>query len=519
MRNWSINLLIAGLFLFMISFWASQPALAGYEDPVPEGQLIKAYIDVAYFQLWKHSNGVWQDTDHDGTHDLPGQVKTWSYKVTGVLGKLINSWDVTGVRVRYLGIDEWSPAIYQQCGGYGGMSFEDFDKRILLYSAAKGHEGKVWAETRLPGDLSYTLHYENIRLAGNPEESDVEIAKKGAMDLKDDKNIQFLKTLGIPLQVPSGGFLQMAEGWNYWIPYIVEIYGKPKQLPDLYVKNLDPGTDEAEDGVKYTGTVVFGLAADYGKPVKATLSVTNNGWAAPTGNGSYFDETWQVEFKPGEEKTFKFAWTGDASGNTLVAKIHPVDPPNDVNWDNNKQEVYVPPVEREESGPGELTFQAVSQDRTITREPGTAKWTDWVTATLRPPKPVPPRGRVTWWRITSAELTYPKKHPEFTFGTPYPPEGTVTVAMEPREHEAVVEFQEDWAMDGAQIYSILEDRMMAVEPKYYTITVRYTIEYEYRWTERDSEGHSYTRTARGTTSGTVSGQLLVNGTGVWSLAQ
>ncbi|MGI9951300.1 hypothetical protein V3F56_02970 [Moorellaceae bacterium AZ2] len=517
MRKAIANLLAAG-FLFILGLFSAHPASAAYEDPVPEGQLAKSYIDVAYFQLWKHSNGVWQDTDHDGIRDMPGQTKSWSYKVNGVLDNLANRWDVTGVRVRYLNNNEWNQAVYQQNNGYAGMTFEEFFTKILSFTATQGYEGKVWAETHLE-DLSYTLHYEGIRLAGDPGVSDVEAAKGGAMDLKWPPNRDILKTLGIPLQVPPGGFLQMAEGWNYWVPYIVEIYGKPKQLPDFYVKSLDPGTEEAEEGVKYTGTVVFGLAADYGKPVKATLSVTNNGWPAPTADGRYFDESWQVEFQPGEEKAFRFTWTGDSSGNTLVAKIHPVDPPNDVNWDNNKQEVYVPPVEREESGPGELTFQAVSQDRTITREPGTAKWTDWVTATLRPPEPVPPRGRVTWWRITSAELTYPKKHPEFTFGTPYPPEGTVTVAMEPREHEAVVEFQEDWAMDGAQIYSILEDRMMAVEPRYYSITARYTIEYEYRWTERDSEGHSYTRTARGTTSGTVSGQLLVNGTGVWSLAE
>jgi len=126
---------------------------------------------------------------------------------------------------------------------------------------------------------------------------------------------------------------------------VVELAVKPL-APDMYVKVLDPGTSEAEPGRKYTGTVVFGLAADYPVPVKAALSVTNNGWAAPLadGSGRYFDETWLEEFQPGEEKAFNFTWTGDASGNTLVAKVHPATPPDDRDWSNNSQEVYVPPA-------------------------------------------------------------------------------------------------------------------------------------------------------------------------------
>lgn len=125
----------------------------------------------------------------------------------------------------------------------------------------------------------------------------------------------------------------------------VDVVVKPI-APDMYVKVLDPGTSEAEPGKKYTGTVVFGLAADYPVPVKAALSVTNNGWAAPLadGSGRYFDETWLEEFKPGEEKAFNFTWTGDAAGNTLVAKVHPATPPDDRDWSNNSQEVYVPPA-------------------------------------------------------------------------------------------------------------------------------------------------------------------------------
>jgi hypothetical protein len=515
MRKLISNLLIAGLFLF--GLFTPKPALAAYEDPVPEGQLIKSYIDVAYFQVWKHSNGTWQDTDHDGTRDMPGQTKTWSYKVTGVLNNYTNQWDLTGVRVRYLNVNEWNEAIYQQNNGYAGMSYEDFDKNILYFASAQGYEGKVWAETNL-SDLSYTLHYDGIRLALDPGISDMETAKKGAMNLKIDQNIQFLKTLGIPLSVPPGGFLKMAEGWNYWVPYIVEIYGKPKlPAPDLYVKTLDPGTSEVVNGNAYTGTVVFGLAKDYHKPVQAKLTLTNNGWSIPGVDGQV------VEFKPGEEKSFTFVYHGDSGGCNLLAKINPIDPPDDKDWSNNKKEIYVPPVQIK-PGKGELTFQAYSQGGPdiygnyippMPREPNTAKWTDTVKATLRPPAPVPPRGTLDWWKITSAKLTYPKKHPEFTFGHPLEPVGTVTIDMTPNGHEATAEFREDWSLNGAPIYDILEDRMIP-GPTEYTITADYTIEYQYHYTECDEDG-CWTVTETATKSGSASGQLLVNGTGVNSL--
>ncbi len=517
MRKLILNLLIAGLFL--LGLFIPKLALAAYEDPVPEGQLIKSYIDVAYFQVWKHSNGTWQDTDHDGTRDMPGQTKTWSYKVTGVLDNLTNQWELTGVRVRYLNTNEWNEAIYQQNNGYAGMSFDEFDKKILLYASAKGQEGKVWAESHLQGELSYTLHYEGIRLASYPGISDVEAAKNEAMDLTWPPNRSILKSLGIPLSVPPGGFSKMAEGWNYWVPYIVEIYGKPKKpAPDMYVKILDPGTSEVIPGNAYNGTVVFGLASDYQTPVQGTLTLTNNGYPVPGVDGQ------TVTFYPGEEKSFNFVFHGDAGGCKLVAKIHPVDPSADRDWSNNSKEVYVPARQQPKAGPGELTFQAYSQEGpdiygnivpSMPREPNTAKWTDTVKATLRPPAPVPPRGTLDWWKITSAKLTYPKKHPEFTFGHPLEPVGTVTIDMTPNGHEATAEFREDWSLNGAPIYDVLEDRMVP-GPTEYTITAEYEILYQYHYTECDEDG-CWTVTETATESGNASGQLLVNGTGVNSL--
>jgi len=498
-----VNLLLASLFL--MALFGAGPALAASEEPVPEGQLVKSYIDVAYFQTWMHSNGTWQDTDHDGTKDQPGQTKDWSYEVKGVLEPLALQYDITGVRVRYLSNDDWNGSLYQQAGGYAGWDFNDFDLNILRYTSAEGNEGKVWAEEN---GLDYTLHYEGIRLATRAGVSDTEKAKNWAMDLKRDDMQAILSTLGIPLQVPAGGISKMAEGWNYWLPYIVEIYGTPKEKPkapnfsveldpgcpqvngeytavpgqkytalvkfrvDKPVKNqtawppfdvvvaglhqvgstwwpasLDyiagPGSIEQENGLEpwipiipadvqihlltfntentevvgtfewtanrdtqalaadinlgypednplpytltfyaegeagnlyadnvqvvpikvivpdmytristgatetnpgqaYTGTVTYGLKDDFPYPVKATLLMANNGYSVTASDGTPLNDQTPVEFQPGEEKTYSFTWHGVEGGNTLVAKIHPVNPPDDKNWNDNKDEKFVP---------------------------------------------------------------------------------------------------------------------------------------------------------------------------------
>lgn len=176
----------------------------------------------------------------------------------------------------------------------------------------------------------------------------------------------------------------------------------------------------------------------------------------------------------------------------------------------------------DEGGSDGLTFQAVDQLREDKRPANTAKWTDWVTATLKAKKPSPPKGSITSWSVTSAKLTYPKKAEKFTFGHPLPPEGTVTVDMNPSGHGATVEFMEDWSMNGAFIYDSLAGKMVD-GPTKYQITASYTVDYTYKWktSHRGSDGkkHTTTHTGSGTDSGTVSGNLLVNGTGVNSRGQ
>ena len=309
-------------------------------------------------------------------------------------------------------------------------------------------------------------------------------------------------------------FLENIEGWRYYLPFVVYWYAtpdKPKELPDFYVKSLTSSTSATEEGKKYSGTVTFGLK-DYHESVQANLTLTHNGHSVGGVDGQ------TVTFNSGEEKTFNFNFTGQNGNSFLLARIDPVGA-EDKNPADNQKTLDIPQLERPEPElNAKLTLQAVSIDQAVKRKPGEAKWTDRVTATLKPDAPIPPRGRLDWWKITKAELYHPKKHKDFTFGTPYQPQGHVLTPMELNEHTATLLFQQNWSMDGTPIYSMIEKKMMTTEkPRAYPIQVNYTIEYQYSYVVCSLTG-CYTVTKRATKSSKETANLLVTGTGVDSKA-
>lgn len=458
---------------------------AALAAPSQEGILYE--VGAGYFDVWKHTNGTWQDNDNKPGPDKPGQRKTILTTVT-CPQFFKEKYKLTRVEVKLFPTESQ----YNKSPRAQWQPWEDFKEGILQYLPADLTESSIKKSSE---DLSRGIVTIQHTFTLSPK----------TLDLKSPAIRNFLN-------MSEKEFNDMAEGWRWYYPFTVIWYGVPDAAPDLYVKTLDPGTDEVKQGKRYNGSVTFGLKPDYPKPVRAKLILTHNGYPVYPINGQI------ITFQPGEEKSFNFSFTGQDSDSRIEAKIKPVDISDDSNWENNTKWVEIPMFREPQPVSGSLTFQAVSQDRSITRPVNTAKWTDWVTATLKPSAPEPPRGTLDWWKITSARLTYPKKNPNFTFGTPYGPIGTRTINMNAHGHTATVEFQEDWAMDGAKIYSILEKKMMAEKPKYYTITAEYTIKYQYSWIECDEDG-CWTETRVATTSGVATGQLLVNGTGVDSRAQ
>lgn len=377
-----------------------------------------------------------------------------------------------------------------------------------------------------------TIHLET-NIAANPKMAGSQIDFPSLINITTLQDFERFQSLGADIPDTIGERRAQLEKQGkslYVMPmfllFTAEVEVENDNLPDISVRlsNL-PG--ETQGGQKHQGRVTVKHEGNVDFAVTVKLGLTHNGYTISGVDGQ------MITLQPGESKSFDFTFTGITNTeSTLEAKVWPVDPvSDDANWANNSYKVLIPPDYIDVDVPlsGKLILQAVSQSKKTTRPPGEAKWTDWVTATLKPDAPTPPRGTLDWWRITKAELTYPKKHPEFTFGTPYQPKGTVTVPMNIKSggHEAEVVFQQDWSMDGTPIYSILEKRMMTTEkPRAYPIEVTYTIEYQYSWrecdTSYDEEGNPHTSCWTETRTRTVSSKetasLLVTGTGVDSKA-
>ncbi|RDV81180.1 Athe_2463 domain-containing protein [Ammonifex thiophilus] len=414
------------------------------------------------------------------------------------------------------------------------------------------------------------------------------------------------------------GVMFHLKGGSVW--YVSVPLGPP--VPDFYAK-VTPQEQRGKPGSGVSFNVEVGCKGDpYGElGMRVILAHKTQGGSQPVpfsleGRQSRVSEGEGVSYldvypaRAGGTYTFTVQLQVQSEPSELVVQVLPmlwegmpvglderdILPYLDADPANNEARARIVPSQEPvkptvQAGPG-LTFQAVSQDRTIVRDPGTAKWTDWVTATFAPlavqdvvaegespdyavavaPRPpdyhgfrcecdCPDYSRIVSWRIVSAKLTYPKRNPEFTFGTPYPPlcgdsvigpgsqlivdscgnkyrgsvildpDKTVTVEMKPTAdgHRAQVEFQEEWGMDGAQIHSQLEDRDMVLEPRYYTLCA-WDIEVEvvYEVIHHHlvcTKSGCYCRTSvRGPyvyryKLAPVTGKLLVNGTGVTSLAE
>lgn len=514
---------LAAVFFFMAAF-LSVPAFAVAGNPICWDIL------TAYYDVWKHVDGTWQNQSGTNIPAVPfdetkGYNTSARYGVEYSQGKfafttfsaldLLKDYTFTGFEVITPSDPRFNQELYNRTWGQvdpknpdgGPLKRTDFNREIFKYSKPLIN----------PSAIVTNLDLDNGQ-----------VTIKWRFDLPEKGTGLNRKTNRMPGDTKDPSQLSnLAEGYRWYLPAIGIWYGVPKSQPDFYVSDLLPGTAEYTPGETYQGQVTFGLNG-VNESMEARIDVTVDAeevileWEGQTFPGS---PAW-ITLEPGQPKTFKIKWTAPNKPQvTLRAHIASKDNGiKDSDPSNNTRQVRVNSVERNAvTGPGTLAFQAVDQSRVITRPKNTARWTDYVTATLKPPAPLPPWGRIDWWEITGASLTYPKKNPGFTFGTPYPPVGTKTISMKPDGHVATVEFQEDWGMDGARIYSLLEKKLMAENPEEYTLTARYTIKYQYSWTEieTDDDGTiiSWTETRTGTTSGTASGKLLVNGTGVDSRAQ
>lgn len=499
-----ISLII--LLSFLISL-IPLPALAEGE------QLIHQEIMVSYFDIWKGNN--WIDTDYDGRPDRPGERKNPSFKYQAP-SEILEKYEITRVEI----IRPVNEQNYNEAGGrlydFNGkgldspMDWAEFDSFYHAYQAAiNGVSAKLVDGQKGEAEVTWDIY-----LKDNPENS--------ALDLKDANIRNFLG-------LNEERFSQYSEGWRWFMTGILRWYGIPKTAgPDLYVDSIDPGTSQTEPGKTYRGTVVFVLKENYDKPVKAKLELTHNGNPVPEVNGKI------VTFNPGETKEYTFSFTGiDGTDSVIVARIVPIEPDTDVDMSNNEKKVIIPSAGEEEVviGEGTLVLKAKSPEGydvwgrwqpSVERPVNTAKYGDTITAYFTAPPPPNPGWdcyRLKEWKLLEAKIVYPKRHPDFTFGWPKPPQGTVTLNMkiDDEENKATASFLEDWSINGSFVY-ILPEKRMVDGPTYYPVTVQYKMLWEYRKGRKecdengcrcvDWEDHSRTL------SKTVTVKLLVNGTAI-----
>lgn len=298
--------------------------------------------------------------------------------------------------------------------------------------------------------------------------------------------------------------------------------------------------DEAQPG--QTVTVAGKITNESDTPITTLVQ-----WYL--GSKKVFEDTVTID----KTKNLNIPFTMPDSSTLVTVQVNPGhnQPPDEATWDDNKDSATInliaptPPAETQ-TGSG-LTFQAVSQYSVVTgkpdtgksiREPNTARWTDTVTAYLRPLKirtkvtngavdyattvapPKPDResecGSASYNKLDdysiTATLIYPKQNTRYTFGDPVPPVGTdqyyefknklppsgstltTELTWNNQEQAAVGQFKEMWAENGIRVQSIMHPELNSwiQKPQEYmltatniNVTVKYTTHYNIRHCTED----------------------------------
>ena len=295
-----------------------------------------------------------------------------------------------------------------------------------------------------------------------------------------------------------------------------------------------------------TDTINVGQSAYY----TAMYTPPNGTPYSVTQSGSFWSDS-----DPSSAKSFgEGIFQGESAGGPIVVEAQ-YTPPGGIQLTATAS-LMVQGQQQQQPGKGyngTLTFQATSQSGTIdaltgqpgaviTRTPNTAKWTDQVTATLKAGTPPDPQlasnekfDGFNRWQITGATLSYPLKNPGFTFGDPVDPVNGATTSTGmsransgPPQATATAQFQENWSMDGADIYDLQTQTTMASNSQGFYPSAAFAVQYTYTYqvwqvigTNSDGSpiwGWGPPQIGSGTVHGTAAGTLTVDGTGVNSLA-
>ncbi|ABO49475.1 hypothetical protein Dred_0940 [Desulforamulus reducens MI-1] len=496
------NTPLLAIMMLVAFFFASITPAALAEEPQQE-QLFHRLIISGYYAMYKDGSGNWV------AEEFPGQINKVSLGQTRnmLIGQIPCQVKAKGkiTRVEVKTIDTITSDIYNEMEAnkttfWRPLSYDGFNKMYLQKKSGQINPGVIILNDQ--GDVEVTA-----RVLLGPDGNRVHVAQEP----------------DLAQYYANATWAPHSSAVLWTVPVVLEWYGIPivQELPDFSTKFKQSSFTDITPGQKITTSVTYSLNADHPQAETAKISLKHiiNGTAYTV---EKLDQA-QVTLNPGEVKTVTFTVTASEVDSEIESTIEPLKG-IDKNPANNKDKAVISVIKPlPPAGNADLTFSAVSQSKKTPRPAGTAKWTDWVTTTVTIPRPTPPKGTLDWWQVTDCKITYPKKNPEFAFGNPVEPKGTVTAGMsyssgqfKPSDSKttASITFQENWSMAGAKIYNILKDELMAASPKHYPISVTYQVKYKYTYTECDEEGNCHKYSDIGYNSKTLNGNILVNGTGV-----
>jgi len=281
-------------------------------------QMVKQQVIVPYFDIWQHTNGVWQDTDGCGQPDYYGW-KGKTHSETFILPDAVwkGKYELTKVEVAY-------PFTQDQFTASGRQDdWETFRLKYLRYTPANysvSKAGENLGEGKVTAQWTFDLEPKALNL------KDPTVRESLGMDEKD--------------------FSNMAQGWRWYLPVLITWYGVTVELPDFSV-TLDKQKIDADPGDKVEVTATFKLNDNHPRNEKAILKAFHevNGTEYPV-TLEPVDPTDQlnnhiVEFPPGEPKQYKVKVTAQDVSSKVIVKVWPAEAKEDADWSNNSDETVI----------------------------------------------------------------------------------------------------------------------------------------------------------------------------------
>ncbi len=340
---------------------------------LPEGEVIYSQVSTASFDTWKHTDGTWQDTDHDSTRDIPryscssgascpGGSEHWEKSIDDTFklpGSLLSNYTVTGIELIYQDASKDNTIVYKVDGSSTvfnpSKSFEDEYKYIYdnMFSSSFSGAYKNFTDFDKTYLRSVPNNYE-IPLTG------LDCSSLNSGSIIATRKFDLDPVLGVALNVKDSDirdqlglspltFSNVAEGWRWHMPLMVKWYGKPKNTPDLKVeiKHLESDVSSGyptSPNFSAMGTPPFKFNAK----VVVTL-VDNTNWPPATdttqiplwfgydrfGVRAYDDNTNFITpadlRNTGDTKEFTFEWEADYGDSIyLWAVVNPPNPDEDI---------------------------------------------------------------------------------------------------------------------------------------------------------------------------------------------